>query len=74
MATINIQIVRTDLDGLGVEVDPTYRPLKFKDSELIGYWASPETETMTVYIKNTEFICRWTKKNVELFDKILDGK
>jgi len=73
MATIKIQIVRTDLEEYGCEQEPTYRPLKFKDSELIGYWSSDESNLMTIYIGRHEFICKWNKMNVDLLDNILDN-
>ena len=79
MATINIQILRSEpneLDaicGKSTEIETLYRPLKFKDSELIGYWVNVEEELITIYINVQEFICKWTKKNIETLDKIIDG-
>ena len=75
MATINIQILRTDLDGLGVDQEPIYRPLNFDPGEeIVAYWTSEETGLMTVYLGPHEFICKWTKRNIDIFDKLIDDK
>ena len=71
MATINIQIVRTDLDGLGVEQEPIYRPLKFSSDWKVAYWTSEESGLITVYLGPHEFICKWTTRNVDILNKLI---
>jgi len=69
MKEIFIQIERTDLKELGIDQEPGYIPLRFKDSAFYGYFLGEEL--ITVYIGAESFLCDKTKKNIELFDSLL---
>ena len=71
MKEIQIAIVNTQLADLGVDQEDTYVPLRFKESQFIGYWISNEGESLTFYLGTQSFICKNSRKNVELFESIL---
>ena len=68
---INILIVRTDLEGLGIDQEGIYLPLYFPKSSFHGYWLDSESKQITFYVGPETFICRNCQKNIELFNSML---
>jgi hypothetical protein len=71
MKEVRIAIVNTELAELGIDQEDTYVPLRFKESQFIGYWVSNEGESLTFYIGPQSFQCKNTKYNVELFESLM---
>jgi hypothetical protein len=72
MKEVKIQIVDVDLDEMGVKQDPKYTPLRFPDSAFYGYWVGEGGIDITFYVGNSTFICRNCKKNIDIFESILN--
>ena len=68
---INILIVRSDLDNLGVDQEGTYLPLYFPESSFHGFWLDSSSEQITFYVGPETFICRNCKKNIDLFNSMI---
>jgi hypothetical protein len=71
MKEVQIAIVNTQMANLGIEQEDTFVPLRFKESQFIGYWMSDKGESLTFYLGPQSFVCQNTQKNVELFESIL---
>lgn len=70
MKQINIEIENTKLAELGIDQETEYRPLRFNERHLIGYWISKDA--IIVYIGTEQFLCKICQKNIDLLDSILN--
>jgi len=71
MTEIKIEIVNTQLDDMGIEQAPTYIPFRFRDSAFVGYWTDTLAQNITFYVGDNSFVCRNTKRNLEIFEGLL---
>jgi hypothetical protein len=71
MTEIKIEIINTQLEELGVDQSATYIPFRFKDSAFVGYWTDSESQNITFYVGYCSFVCRNTKRNLEIFESLL---
>jgi hypothetical protein len=71
MAEVKIQIVKTDLDEMGIEQEPEYLPFRFHDSAFVGYWIGEDYKLITFYVGSDSYICRNIEKNITLFETLL---
>jgi len=71
MKQVEIAIVNTELAEMNIPQEDVYKPLRFNENYLLGYWISGEGETITFYLGAQSFICKNNIYNRDLFDSIL---
>jgi hypothetical protein len=69
MPRIEIKIVDSKLEELGIDADIKYTCLNFKANSFHSYWICDND--LIFYVGNEQFICDNTKKNVALLESIL---
>ena len=73
-ATVYIEIENSQLQKMGVEQEAKYAPFVFNPDKFIGYWPSEEDDKITFYVDSLQFLCKYTSKNIKLFNDILNEK
>lgn len=73
MVEIKIQVENTSLSDLtGGEPEMWYAPLRFNESQFIGYWISNQGTTLSFYLGSQCFLCKNCQKNIDIFEEILN--
>lgn len=76
MKEVRIEIENTDLRELGVDQPEQYAPFRFKESHFNGYWITKNDETqiekIIFYVGGITFMCKYCKKNIDIFESILN--
>lgn len=76
MKEVEIEIVDIKLDELGIDQEPRYAPFRFMESQFIGYWISRSTKddpsVIVFYTGAQTFNCKNIRKNIEIFESILN--
>lgn len=73
-ATIYIEIENSQLQEMGVEQEGKYAPFVFDPALFVGYWISEEDDKITFYVDSLQFLCKYSTKNIKLFNDILNEK
>lgn len=74
METIQISIINTKLEDLGLDQDDEYTDLHFRPKELMGYWIvkdGDEEPEICAYIGAHKFFLKYTQENEEKLHRIL---
>jgi hypothetical protein len=71
MAEVRIEIEDRKLKELGIDQESSYAPLRFSESQFIGYWFDGDGGSIHFYVGSQDFLCKNTQKNIDLFEKIL---
>lgn len=70
MAQVQIKIVRSDLEGMGIEAPDVYTNLVFKDCLFEGYWCEPTSNEITFYVGTRDFMCDSSPRVIKLFNEL----
>ena len=70
MKEIKIEIENIKLAEMGIDQPIEYRPLRFMESQFVGYWISEFS--IVFYIGSQTFNCKNCQKNIDLFESILN--
>lgn len=73
MKEVKIQVENTELSDLYGREEYWYMPLRFNESQFIGYWISNQGTTLSFYLGSQCFLCKNCQKNIDLFESILNG-
>lgn len=74
MKTVYIETENNQLKEMGIEQEAKYAPFTFDPDMFVGYWISEIDNDITFYVGPHQFLCKYSAKNIKLFNDILNEK